>query len=336
MARKLLIIGALASIYLLWGSTYLAIAIGLKSFPPFILMGLRSLCGGTVLIALCGGEIARTSRRTWLNASLCGLLFFVGCHGVLAWAEQTVSSGVAAIVLATIPFWILLNDFLSAKHDRPSVYALAVLLPGFVGVAIVAWQNVTVAGASLVSIIALLAASLSWSVGTVLSRNTSGEASTTLLSGVQLLVGGVALFATAAFTGEMRNFSATAVSAASLEALVYLTLTGSVIGFAAYHWLLKNVPTQLVASYTFINPIVAVALGITVLGEPVSAPMISGAILVVLSIIAMWGAECFGAPSAPPLGRSIASAAATARKPACRPARDGTAACRRYRSQSAA
>lgn len=336
MARKLLILGAFASIYLLWGSTYLAIAIGLQSIPPFVLMGLRSLCGGIVLIALCGNEVARASRRAWISASLCGLLFFVGCHGVLAWAEQTVSSGVAAIVLATIPFWILVSDFLYAKDNRPSIYALAALLPGFLGVAIAARQNVAVGGASLVSIIALLAASLSWSAGTVISRNTSGEASTILLSGMQLLVGGVALLAIAVLSGETRDFSATAVSAASLEAVVYLTLAGSVIGFAAYHWLLKNVPTQLVATHTFINPIIAVVLGITVLGEPLSAPMMSGAVLVVVSIIAMWGAENSRAASARPLARSIASAAAAARRPASRPARDGTAACPPCRSRPAA
>jgi drug/metabolite transporter (DMT)-like permease len=277
----------------------------------------------------------RTSRRAWINASLCGLLFFVGCHGILAWAEQTVSSGVAAIVLATIPFWILLIDVLFARDNRPNPYALIALLPGFVGVAIVAWQNVG-GGGYLVPIIALAAASLSWAVGTVLSRNSSGEGSTMLLSGMQLLVGGVVLVAIALLTGETREFAPTAVSAASLEAALYLMVCGSVIGFAAYHWLLKNVPTQLVATHTFINPIVAVALGIAVLGEPLSTTTISGAILVVISIIAMWSAENFHAPSARSPGRSAASAAAAARRPACRPARDGTAACRRYRSRSAA
>jgi drug/metabolite transporter (DMT)-like permease len=291
MARRTLIISAFASIYLLWGSTYLAIAVGLQSIPPFTLMGFRSLCGGLVLIALCRGEIVRISRQAWLNAGACGLLFFVGCHGVLAWAEQTVDSGVAAIALATIPLWILLIDYLLLKKDRPARSSLAALLPGFLGVAIVAWQNVGAGRASLVSIVALLLASLSWSIGTILSRVTSGDASTTLLSGMQLSVGGLVLFALALLTGEMRDFALTSVSARSLEAVIYLTVSGSVIGFAAYHWLLKNVPTSLVATYTFINPVVAVALGIAVHGEPASAVTILGAVLVVASVIVMWGAE---------------------------------------------
>src|SRR5690242_17376407 len=107
MTRRFLILGSFAAIYLMWGSTYLAISVGLQSIPPFTLMAVRSLSGGLVLIALSGREGVHASRSTWCNAALCGLLFFVGCHGLLAWAEQSVASGVAAIALATIPLWIL-------------------------------------------------------------------------------------------------------------------------------------------------------------------------------------------------------------------------------------
>src|ERR1700748_243105 len=120
MARSVLIISSFAAIYLLWGSTYFAIAVGLKSIPPFMLMGLRSLCGGLILVALCGRELMHTSRRTWFNAGLCGLLFFVGCHGILAFAQQTVPSGIAAILLATIPLWIQVIDFLSPRGAVPN------------------------------------------------------------------------------------------------------------------------------------------------------------------------------------------------------------------------
>jgi len=293
MTRKLLILGSFASIYLLWGSTYLAIAVGLQSIPPFTLMAFRSLLGGLVLIALCGREVARASLQAWLNAALCGLLFFVGCHGLLAFAEQTVASGVAAIALATIPLWILLIDFLFARDDRPGRLVLAALLPGFLGVAIVAWHSIGAGRASLVAILSLLLASLCWAIGTVLSRGTSANVSTTLLSGMQLSVGGAVLLAIAGLAGELRDFAPQAVSARSLEAAVYLTLSGSVIGFVAYHWLLKNVATPLVATYTFINPVVAVILGAAFLDEPVTASTILGAVLVIVSIVAMWGAENF-------------------------------------------
>jgi drug/metabolite transporter (DMT)-like permease len=119
MARTLLIVGSFAAIYLLWGSTYFAIALGLQSMPPFLLMGIRSLCGGSILIGLGGRNAIDASGRTWLNAGLCGLLFFVGCHGILALAQQKVPSGIAAIVLATIPFWIVLIDFLIPHGARP-------------------------------------------------------------------------------------------------------------------------------------------------------------------------------------------------------------------------
>src|SRR3954467_12442370 len=169
MSRRLLVIGSFAAIYLLWGSTYFAITLGLKSIPPFLLMALRSFCGGILLLAMSAGEVANVSAQAWIRASLCGLLFFVGCHGVLAFAQQSVPSGVAAIVLATIPFWILLIDLVFPTVRRPSSIALLALVPGFFGVGLVAWQNVKLAGIDILPIIWLLASALSWSIGTVLS-----------------------------------------------------------------------------------------------------------------------------------------------------------------------
>src|SRR3954464_166943 len=195
MARRFLIIGSFAAIYLLWGSTYLAIALGLKSIPPLLLMGSRSLCGGLILVALTGREVTSVSWHALRNAALCGLLFFVGCHGILAFAQQTVPSGVAAIVLATIPFWILLIDILFPGDQRPKPLALLALAPGFFGVGLVAWQNVEQAGISIFPVVWLLAAALSWSAGTVLSRSMSSQASAILLSGIQLSIGGTVLFA---------------------------------------------------------------------------------------------------------------------------------------------
>jgi drug/metabolite transporter (DMT)-like permease len=291
MARRFLILGAFAAIYLLWGSTYFAIALGLKSLPPFLLMAVRSLCGGLILVALNRRELIQVSRRTWLDAALCGLLFFVGCHGVLAFAQQTVPSGVAAIVLATIPFWIVLIDFTVPRQKRPSPYTLMALVPGFAGVAIVTWQNVGQNGVSVRPIVWLLAAALSWSIATVLSRRTSGSASSMLVSGMQLTIGGGVLLAISLIAGEMSAFSPRDVSTISLVAVAYLIISGSVIGFAAYHWLLNNVSTSLVSTYTFVNPIVAMLLGTTILGEPFSISMLLGACLVIASVLVMWRAD---------------------------------------------
>ncbi|SFK06328.1 EamA family transporter [Bradyrhizobium sp. Gha] len=291
MSRKLLVVGAFAAIYLLWGSTYFAITLGLKSIPPFLLMALRSFCGGVVLLAMSGRQIASVSLRAWIGASLCGLLFFVGCHGVLAFAQQSVPSGVAAIVLATIPFWILLIDLLVPGAQRPRAPALLALVPGFFGVGLVAWQNVQQAGISILPVVLLLAAALSWSVGTVLSRSMSKQASAILLSGMQLSIGGLVLFAISSLTGEIASFRPGDVSLISLAAALWLIISGSAIGFVAYNWLLENVSTSLVSTYTFVNPVIAVLLGTLVLGEPFSRMMLLGAGLVIISVIVIWRAE---------------------------------------------
>ena len=291
MSRKFLVIGAFAAIYLLWGSTYFAITLGLKSIPPFLLMALRSFCGGIVLLAMNGRLIASVPLRIWAMASLCGLLFFVGCHGVLAFAQQSVPSGVAAIVLATIPFWILLIDFLFPGDQHAKPLALLALIPGFFGVGLVAWQNVEQAGINILPIVWLLLAALSWSAGTVLSRRMSSETSAILLSGMQLSIGGGVLFAISWLTGEIQHFRPSDVSPTSLAAALWLIVSGSVIGFVAYNWLLENVSTSLVSTYTFVNPVIAVLLGTLVLGEPFSRMMLLGAGLVIVSVIVIWRAE---------------------------------------------
>lgn len=294
MSRRFLVIGAFAAIYLLWGSTYFAITLGLKSIPPFLLMALRSFCGGIVLLAMSGGQVASVPLRTWVNASLCGLLFFVGCHGVLALAQQSVPSGVAAIVLATIPFWILLIDLLFPGDQRPKPLALLALVPGFFGVGLVARQNVEQAGISILPIVWLLLAALSWSAGTVLSRRMSNQASAILLSGMQLSIGGAVLFAISLLAGEIDGFRPGDVSLTSLAGALWLIISGSVIGFVAYNWLLENVSTSLVSTYTFVNPVIAVLLGTVVLSEPFSRMMLLGAGLVIISVIVIWSAERAG------------------------------------------
>ena len=293
MTRTLLIVAAFASIYLLWGSTYFAIALGLKSIPPFLLMALRSFCAGAILIAINGFRIKQLSPRDWRNATACGLLFFVGCHGTLAYAQQMVPSGVAAIVLATIPFWIQLIDWLFPQGERPSPVTLLALAPGFLGVGVVAWQDTSNAGIIVIPIVLLLASACSWSIATVVSRGTSTDHPATLVSGAQLLTGGAVLFAISFAAGEWHTFSPASISPIPLVAVLYLIIAGNVIGFAAYVWLLANVPTSLVSTYTFVNPVIAVLLGVYILGEPFSKVMLLGACLVVISVGAMWFVDHF-------------------------------------------
>jgi drug/metabolite transporter (DMT)-like permease len=292
MARKLpLVVACFLSIYLLWGSTYLAVAFGLNSIPPLMLMGIRSLGGGIILLALGWHGIAGVSLSAWASATVCGLLFFLGCHGILAYAQQTVPSGIAAIVLATVPFWIVLLEYVVPGESRPSPRKLMALLPGFAGVALVAWQNVIERPVGAGPIVLLLVSALSWAAGSLLSKRTSSARSGVSISGMQLAAGGVALLLVSLAIGEFQDFSPGAVSTVSLAALAYLIVAGSVVGFAAYHWLLDNVPTTQVSTYTFVNPVVAVGLGWFFLQERLSLTMLLGAVMVVASVVAIWLTE---------------------------------------------
>lgn len=281
---------AFLAIYILWGSTYLAVALGLESIPPFLLMGLRSLGGGLVLLAWSGRKTGVRSGQAWLHAGVCGLLFFVGCHGVLAYAQVQVPSGIAAIMLATIPFWITLINLVFPTARRPSTKTIVALLPGFAGVALIAWRQATSHEhpVSMVGILLLLLSALSWAVGSLLSRRHSVRTSAIALSGMQLTVGGSALLIVSIGTGELQGFSPRAVSAESAGALAYLIIAGTIVGFAAYVWLLDNISTSLVSTYTFVNPVIAVALGWIVLHERLTVAMVFGALLVLGSVIAIW------------------------------------------------
>lgn len=297
---KMRMLAAFAAVYLIWGSTYLAIALGIETIPPFLLMGLRSLIGGVLLFGwarLSRADADRTrsrhedwpDARAWTHAAICGLLFFLGCHGVLAYAEKQVPSGIAAIVLATIPFWIVLLNFVPGAGKRPKALTLLALVPGFAGVALIAWREASSPDHPIdpSMILLLLASAFSWAVGTVISQWHSSSLSAAALSGMQLLCGGAALILCGALSGELAGFVASEVSLRSLAGLAYLGLAGSVLGFVSYVWLLDHVPAPLVSTYTFVNPIIAVVLGWLFLNEKMTLEMLTGAALVVASVIAV-------------------------------------------------
>ncbi|KAA1176652.1 EamA family transporter [Rhizobium tropici] len=278
---------AFAAIYVIWGSTYLALALGLQTLPPFLLMGTRCLIGGTILYTYARLKGAAVPSITMCAIAVtCGLLFFVGCHGVLAYAQQRVPSGVAALLLATIPFWIVLLQAFIPGGERPTGMRAALLVPGIGGVALIAWQEISsnASAVHLVDLLVLLGASLSWAVGTVISERYSAKFASTGLAGLELLAGGVALAVISALSGELDAVEPTQISAVSLGGLAYLILFGTVIAFAAYTWLLKRRSPSLVATYTFVNPIIALALGCTFLGESVTTSIIVGAAMIIISV----------------------------------------------------
>jgi drug/metabolite transporter (DMT)-like permease len=281
----LLIVAAFAAIYILWGSTYLSVAVALQSMPPFLLMATRSLVGGSILLACaCVTGGSTLSPREWALAGVCGVLFFVGCHGILAYAQQRVSSGLAAVLLATIPFWIALLTATLPGNDRLSKQSLAFLIPGFAGVGLIAWREVNSAGSHGSDIMLLLGASASWAIGTIVSKRRADPVSPLAFSGMQLLAGGLVLLIISIALGEPLSFDLSKISIPSVAAWIYLTIAGTVIAFVAYTWLLKRVAATMVATYTFVNPIIAVLLGWAFLGERPTPWMIAGASLVMISV----------------------------------------------------
>jgi drug/metabolite transporter (DMT)-like permease len=262
-----------------------------RSLPPFLLMGVRSVVAGAILLCIEQFRVhSLPPLRAWASASIGGMLLFVGCHGTLAYAQQHVPSGLAAVMLATIPFWMALLGFLAPAGRRPGVATLVALVPGLVGVALIAWRGGSAEAAPIdpAMVLLLLGSAFSWAAGSLISRRQGATNSATALAGMELVCGGVVLLALSAFVGEWSSFRPADVSAASWAGLVYLTVAGSVVAFTAYVWLLDHAPGPLVTTYTFINPIIAVVLGWALLGERLSPQMLAGIVLVICSVIAVW------------------------------------------------
>lgn len=285
--NQVAIVAAFGAIYVLWGSTYLSLAMALKSMPPFLLMAARCLVGGAILLCiarLANGELP--SGKAWLLAVICGICFFVGCHGILAYAQQRVPSGLAAILLATIPLWITVINLIVPGSEQPTWRGAALLIPGVAGVALIAGREATASHSPVhfSDLLLLLGAALSWAAGTSISERRSATLSPLALSGMELISGGLILFGIGLLCGETARFSREAISSASIAGWLYLTVAGTVVAFAAYVWLLKQVPATIVATYTFINPIIAVLLGWVFLNEQPGLWTLLGAGLVIASV----------------------------------------------------
>jgi len=283
---KVAVPAAFAVIYLVWGGTYLAVALALHSIPPFLLMGSRSVVGGGLLLAAAWFGSRTVDAGTWVRAAICGLLLFVGCHGILAYAQQRVSSGLAAVLLATIPFWIAVIGAMMLGGQRPGWKQLGLIAVGLAGVTLVVLgRGKDTPGSTAYADIALLvAAAFSWAAGTTLSERWSPKDREVAFSGIALSAGGAVLVLMSAWRGEVTSFHINDVSGIAIAAWLYLTLAGTILAFAAYVWLLKQVSPALVATYTFVNPLIALALGWAVLGEKVGVAMALGALLVIASV----------------------------------------------------
>jgi drug/metabolite transporter (DMT)-like permease len=279
---------AFAIIYFVWGSTFLAIRVGVREVPPLILAALRFSIAGLALYAWISarGQTQPTARE-WRSASLLGLVIFVFDYGVLFWAEQRIPSGIAAVMLATIPAFMALAEIIFLRTQRLTIRLVLALLIGIGGVTVLMAHSLNLGGVPVdkLAAISLIFASISWSVASIFSRKLPLPKSKLMSSAAQMLTGGLLLAILAAALGEFHNFHPAAVSREVWFSLLYLIVAGSIIGFTAYVWLLHHESPTKVGTYAYVNPIVAVLVGYFLAGEALSARTVVGTLLVLVSVL---------------------------------------------------
>jgi drug/metabolite transporter (DMT)-like permease len=279
---------AFAIIYFVWGSTFLAIRVGVHAVPPLLFAAMRFLVAGLVLFGwmLARGEPSPT-RRQWLSVLLLALLIFLIDYGLLFWAEQRVPSGVAAVMMATIPVFIALSEILFLRTQRLTVRLALALLIGIGGVAVLMSHSLSLGGAPVdrLGAVALIIGSISWSLATVLARRLPLPPSKVMSSGAQMLAGGIMLALAAAALGEFHRFHPATVSSGAWFSLLYLIIAGSIIGFTAYVWLIHHESPTKVGTYAYVNPVVAVLLGYLLGGEALGLRTILGTMFVLISVV---------------------------------------------------
>jgi drug/metabolite transporter (DMT)-like permease len=279
---------AFAIIYVLWGSTFLAIRIGVHEVPPLLLAGMRFFAGGTVLYAwMRATGTASPSRREWLSVTLLASLIFLLDYGLVFWAEQRVPSGITAVMLATIPAFTALAEILILRTQRLTFRLGIALAVGLAGVAVLVSRSVSLGDAPIdrTGAIALVAGAICWSLATVLNRKLALPESKIMNSGAQMLVGGIQLLLAAAIFGEFKGFHWQAVSSGAWLALAYLIVAGSIIAFTAYVWLIHHESPTKVGTYAYVNPVIAVLLGYFLAAEPLGPRTIAGTFLVLVSVV---------------------------------------------------
>jgi drug/metabolite transporter (DMT)-like permease len=279
---------ALVTIYIIWGSTYLAIRFAVDSIPPFLMASTRFLIPGLILYGwrrLAGDK--SPSRIEWRSTIIIGLLLLVGGNGAVTWAEQTIPSGIAALVIGSVPLWItILNLFTTdGKNQDKKVIVGAVF--GFLGLFLLIGPNQILGSSGDVTpmgITALLLAAFFWSAGSLFSRNATIPESPLLGTSMEFLAGGVGLLVMGTITGEFSRLAIQSITPRSIFSLVYLSLFGSLIAFVAYTWLLRNAPISMVSTYAYVNPLIAIFLGNLLADEIINSRILIAAFIIISSV----------------------------------------------------
>jgi drug/metabolite transporter (DMT)-like permease len=283
---RLAIWAALISVYIVWGSTYLAIRFSIATIPPFLMAGVRFLVAGAILyIWRRSAGDAPPARIHWRSAAVVGGFLLLGGNGGVVWAEQRVVSGVAALLVGASPLWMVLIDAVRPGGRKPTLASLAGVLVGFAGMFVLinpfAGDNKI---DSLGALVLLLGCFL-WACGSLYSRNAALPASPLLGTGMEMLVGGAGLMIAGTLAGEWQRVNLAGISRESMLGLLYLIIFGSLVGFASYTWLLRSAPTTLVSTYAYVNPLVAILLGNLLAQEPLNLRVILAASIIIGAVV---------------------------------------------------
>lgn len=280
---------ALIAIYIIWGSTYLAIRFAVATIPPFLMAGTRFLVSGVVLLVWrrLAGDPLPTARQ-WRSTAIIGLLLLLGGNGLVSWAEKNVPSGMAALLIGSVPLFMVIVEALRPKGVKPGWQSIAGLATGFGGIALLigpAELDVKALQFDPLAIGALLLASLFWSIGSVYSKAADMPKSSLMGTGMEMLCGSAGLFIVGTLTGEWKAFHLASITPPSWLGLAYLVVIGSMMGFVAYAWLLRHAPISLVSTYAYVNPVVAILLGAWIGHETLNVRTLIAALIIISSVI---------------------------------------------------
>jgi len=277
---------ALLTVYIVWGSTYLAIRVTVETLPPLLAMGTRFILAGLIMYSILlikrGRDGVRVTPRELVSCTIVGACLFLFANGMVAIAEQELPSSLAALIIASVPLWVI--AIRAVTGDRTSLASVIGIVVGFTGVAILVMPGNRPAGVPTWSVILIIVASFAWALGSILSTRLAMPKDLLVSSAYQMIGGGIVLVVGGLLRGEAAGFDSSAWSGASILAFLYLITIGSLVGFTAYAWLLQNAPITKVSTYAYVNPVVAIFLGWAIVNEEITATTLLGAAIIVASV----------------------------------------------------
>jgi drug/metabolite transporter (DMT)-like permease len=274
---------ALSLVYVVWGSTYLAIRVVVRTLPPLLSAGARWVVAGLILLTFSwprGAQALRPTRRHWINATIIGCALLLGGNGLVSIAERRISSGMAALLVATVPLFIALFE-LAVYRVRPRPVVVAGIIIGFAGTAVLVQPGADV---DMIGALAIMGATSTWAAGSLFARRADLPSRPILSTGMQMITGGIVIVIVGTIGGEWARLDLGAVSSESWTALAYLALVGSLVGFSSYAWLIRNAKTSIVATYAYVNPLVAVILGALILDEKITSTTALGGGIIIVAV----------------------------------------------------